>query len=149
MTELRIEGKTYKLEYTFEASLYKDCVDKVFEIVSASADASLQQDATKVLATLAGNPGTVITLFYAGCIENNKLESEEEAKELLKKYFKEHKGEKTANFHSLFNKIQEQMTEDGFFDLIGLTQLTQEMTEAAKQMPKQPQDHKRKLSSVK
>ncbi|MGL6219332.1 MAG: hypothetical protein ACRC36_14950, partial [Lacrimispora sphenoides] len=36
MKILTIGGKDYKVEYSFEAAEYKDCVDKAFKVVSGS-----------------------------------------------------------------------------------------------------------------
>lgn len=139
--ELVINNKKYIVEYSFEAALYEDCVTAAFNIFGGVFMAEAAQDMQKVIGNVANLPKKVVTLFYAGLLENNPVEDEQEAKGLLKQYFKEHKGEDGADFYGMIAKIGEQMREDGFFKQIGLEAM---MTAAAEEMKKVPQDHKRK-----
>jgi len=147
--DIKIGEKTYKIEFTFEAALYDDCVTSLFDLVANSADGSMQGDAGKVLVSMAGKPSTVATLFYAGLLEHNPVDSMSTAKELLKQYFNENKGKKDANFYGVFAALNKQMETDGFLDLIGLTAVLETLTENAKKLtaPKL-QGHKKKAPST-
>lgn len=153
MKTLVINGKEYKLEYSFEAAEHKDTVQKMFNVVSgaylaktgiASAEskdedklASAMIDSVSLM--VADIPHIVKTVFYSGLLENNPV-SEEEAYELMKQYMKENK----FSYAKLFEDIKECMEDDGFFDLSGLTDMVQKMNpETSKKEPKKPQDHKK------
>ena len=96
-------------------------------------------------------PRRVLTLFYAGLLEHHGAEgdgrvmSKKAAKKLLSDYFREHKDEETGNFYGMMNLIITQMGEDGFFELAGLNNM---FKTADKKNPKQPQDHKKKITKV-
>ena len=146
--DIKIGEKTYKLEYNFEAALYEDCVTALYKIVTKSADGNLNQDSAEILKSIAGQPNTVATLFYAGLMECNPVADITVAKGLLKQYFIENKGNKEANFYGIYKIINKQMEDDCFFDLIGLSAVIAEMTEnAEKLVKKQAQDHKPKKST--
>ena len=147
---LKIGEKDYKLEYTFEAVLYEKCIEKIVDLFGSIAVAEVAEEdkanesVTKdALKQMVGFPRTVITLFYAGLLENNPVETEEEAKTLLKQYFKENPDADAGNFYGMMSAILEQMEEDGFFKQIGL------MDGPQKNQPKSPQDHKLKATSKK
>jgi len=152
--DIKIGEKTYKIEYNFEAALYEDCVTALYKIVTSSADGNLKQDSAEILKSIAGQPNTVVTLFYAGLMENNAVADTSVAKGLLKQYFIENKGNKEANFYGIYKLINKQMEDDCFFDLIGLSAVIAEMTEnaeklvAEKSAEKQTQDHKPKKSTL-
>lgn len=146
--KLKIGEKDYELEYTFEAVLYEKCVEKIVElfgsvaaaneVANGKADDGAAKDALK---QMVGIPRTTITLFYAGLLENNPVETEDAAKALLKQYFKENPDAENGNFYGMMTAIMGQMDEDGFFKQIGLT------SEEAESQPKVPQDHKSKAST--
>lgn len=145
---LKIGEKNYELEYTFEAVLYEKCIEKIVElfgsIAAANEVASGKSDngATKdALKQMVGIPRTTITLFYAGLLENSPVETEDDAKALLKQYFKENPDAENGNFYGMMSAIIGQMEADGFFKQIGLT------AEKAESQPKTPQDHKPKAST--
>ena len=70
--------------------------------------------------TIANVPIKALTLFHAGLLENHDF-SKEESKELLKEYIKE----SGKSFSDVLGELMEIMTEDNFFDLIGLNQMFQ------------------------
>lgn len=144
---LKIGGKNYKLEYTFEAVLYEKCIEKVVELFGSIAAANEVANgkgddgaAKNALKQMAGIPRTTITLFYAGLLENNPVETENDAKALLKQYFKENPDAENGNFYGMMTAIMGQMDEDGFFKQIGLA-------EEPESQPKVPQDHMKKVAA--
>lgn len=145
---LSIGKKKYVLEYTFEAVLYERCIEKVVELFGSIAAANevvdgnetienVIQDSIKQMASI---PRTTITLFYAGLLENNPVETEDDAKELLKQYFKENPDAENSTFYGMLTSIIGQMDEDGFFKQLGL------IGEEPENQPKVPQDHKPKAT---
>lgn len=166
MKILTIDGKEYKLEYSFMAAEHRDTVQKMFNVVSGAylikktdlLDDDNSENKKEVVANamiegasemVADIPHIVKTAFYSGLLENNPV-SEEEAYSLMKQYMKENK----ISFRKLFDDIKECMEEDGFFDLSGLTEMMEEMnksveTQTKKRTPKTPQDHKKKTTGTK
>lgn len=126
--ELRIDNKNYKLEYSIEASLCGDCTEAVSNFMGNFAEAQGKKDVKKMLSGITNIPQSVLPMFYAGLLEHHgedgdrTVTSLNDAKTLLKKYFKENKEE---NFYSLMQKLLEQMGNDGFFKQIGLEQVIQ------------------------
>lgn len=126
--ELRIDNKNYKLEYSIEASLCGDCTEAVSNFMGNFAEAQGKKDVKKMLSGITNIPQSVLPMFYAGLLEHHGEDGDKtvlslnDAKSLLKKYFKENKEE---NFYSLMQKLVEQMGNDGFFKQIGLEQITQ------------------------
>ena len=150
---LEINGKEYKLEFTIEASLYKDCTEKVTGFMSNVASAEDGEDnkgkIKDLISTMSDIPQTTLTMFYAGLMEHHGTEEgdgevpdKKTAKILLKSYIKENNG----NFWSVMEMLLDQMGEDGFFKLIGLEEMMSPMTEEKE--PKKPQDHKKKQPKV-
>ena len=139
---LKIGEKDYKLEYTFEAALNEECIEKTISMFGGMADASKNMNNKDMLKEIASMPKTVVSLFYAGLLEHNPVETENDAKALLKQYFKENHEAKDANFYGMATAIIGQMEEDGFFKQIGLVKPEEEEQ-------KIPQDHKKKTAMKK
>ena len=149
MKILEIDGRNYTLEYTIEASLYNACTEKVTSFMaSVTSEKGGSEKLKEIVSTMASIPNTALTLFYAGLLENHsdEIRSERDAKELVKKYFAEHRDDESGNFYGLLNILIECMGDDGFFKQIGLTQITQDMSQT--KQPKTPQDHKKKTKTV-
>lgn len=148
---LSIGGKDYKLEYTIEASLYADCVSKLTNLMTDIDAAENNSDIKNIIRGISNIPQTALTLFYAGLMEahgthsdgDGKVPDLETAKRLISQYIKEHSNDETGNFYGIMQMCIEQMSEDGFFKLIGLEAMTNAVTEKAKKVAKMPQDHKR------
>lgn len=144
---LNIGGKEYKLEFTIEASLYKDCTDKVTGFMADVSTLRDKEDIKEIISTMTDIPQTTLTMFYAGLMEHHGEDGDQtvmslhDAKNLIKQYFKEHQDDETGNFYGIMQILLEQMGEDGFFKQIGLEQIADQ--EAAKEV-KTPQDHKKK-----
>lgn len=165
MKILTIDGKEYKLEYSFMAAEHRETVQKMFNVVSGAyliKKANLMEenaetkkedvagamiDGTSEM--VADIPHIVKTAFYSGLLENNPV-SEDEAYDLMKQYMRENK----ISYRKLFDDIKACMEEDGFFDLSGLTEMMEEMNKsveqnAKKKTTKAPQDHKKKSTGTK
>ena len=146
---LKIGDKEYKLEFSFEASMYSDCVSSVMKILSGMSES----DAESVISSMSDIPKTAVTLLYAGLLEHHgvdaigdgpKVPNLKVAKMLAKQWILE-QGE-GGNFYDLLKLCIDQMGEDGFFKLTGLEEMlaTAEEKMEQKPVPKTPQDHKKK-----
>ena len=127
MKTITICGKDYKFEYTIEASLYSECTETIMDTflglgkVQGLANTNDVNGFMEELKnTIANVPIKALTLFHAGLLENHDF-SKEESKELLKAYIKE----SGKSFSDVLGELMEIMTEDNFFDLIGLNQMFQ------------------------
>ena len=138
MKEITINGKNYKLEYSIEASLYDECIEKVINLMQSFTE-NPDEGLSNIINSISNLPKVAITVFYAGLLENHsdEVRSLEDAKSLVKQYMKENAD---TNFYNILTTLLECMGDDGFFKLIGLEQMSQEAEKA-----KVPQDHKRKL----
>lgn len=131
---LNIGGKDYKLQYTIEASLYSNCVEKLIDFYAKYFDAENSMDVHKLTRSLSDVPNTALTIFYAGLMEEHGVSGDQsvttigDAKRLLTKYFEEHKDDDTGNFYGILKICMDQMGEDGFFKLIGLEAMIKEGT---------------------
>lgn len=156
MLIVNIGGKDYTLEYTIEASLHKDCVDKMTNymknVIMAQANGTLEN----LLSNMSDLPHIALSSFYAGLLEHHsdEIRSEKDAKNLIKTYFSEHKEDGKDNFYEVMEMISGCMNDDGFFRQIGLEQFLQKLMEQTeeeqieKKEPKKPQDHKKKATKV-
>ena len=143
MKTIKIGDKEYTLEFTFEAAECKGLVQSMFNILSGAyilrnaggavaGDLSKEEEnATAFRCMVDGSSEMVADIphicrvgFYAGLLENNEV-SEDEAKELMKQYMKENK----ISFHGMYELLKQCMEDDGFFDLSGLTEMIQKMSE--------------------
>lgn len=151
MKRLTIGKKEYKLEYSIEATLYDECIEKTIDLIGTIADLHTKDMSIKdALKSMASVPKTTLILFYAGLMESHGIEGDEsilsisDAKALAKEYFAENEG---ASWNDILNICMECMEDDGFFAQIGLN-FGQEQTEEEK-VTKIPQDHKRKSPTKK
>ena len=159
MRTIKINENEYVLEYSFKAVEHKETVQKMFNVMSGAylvkdADPEVAE-ANKVSALaamingvsemVADVPHIVKTAFYAGLLENHGL-SEEEAYQLMKQYMKENK----YSFNKLFEDIKECMEDDGFFDLSGLNDMMEKMSQntTAAQNKKPAKRATKKLTST-
>ena len=138
---VKIGGKEYKLEFSFEASMYSDCVSSVMNILGGLSG----DDMRTQIASMSDIPKTAVTLLYAGLLEHHGEELNlKDAKMLARQWILE-QGE-DGNFYALMKLCIDQMGEDGFFKLTGLEDMLTQEEEEAKPAPKTPQDHKRKTT---
>lgn len=137
MKRITINGKEYTVEYTIEASLYDDCTLSMMDMFvkggmaqGAASDNDVEGVMKNLMETIANLPQKVLTLFYAGLLEHHgpegdgSVKSRNDAKKLLAKYL----NENNKSFRDVMTELTNIMAEDNFFDLIGLTQMTDEMT---------------------
>lgn len=152
MKTLRIGNKDYKIEYSIDASLCEDCVEKVTNFMLSTANVQGEDAIKYVIGTMSNLPNTALSMFYGGLIAHHGEEgdktvnSKSDVKELLKQYILEHKEDGVGNYYDIIGMFIEQMGEEGFFDLIGLTKLVQMTVSKPK---KSPQDHKTKQKTTK
>lgn len=158
MKELTINGKDYKLEFSFEAVENRDFVSMMFRQVSGAAILDGAEDIENPTAKdmingsinmVSDLPGVCALGFYAGMLENNPVDRDE-SKSLMKSYMKENK----IGFYELYEELRECMENDGFFDLSGITKMLEKMQENQQEDQKEkavkiPQDHKKKSTGTK
>lgn len=144
---LTIGGKDYKLEYTVEAALYKDGIDRLIEFAGTQAipevgkqitDGMNNEDKGKVMVQLFNNlksevtglPNTALILFYSGLLEyhgpdgDGSVCSIGDAKKLVKQLFSEQSEDGITDFAALLSVCLNQMSEDDFFKKTGLERIT-------------------------
>lgn len=132
---IRIGGNDYKMEFTIEASLYQDFVEKLskyvldFSTLMAEYDINgksiknekdlvkMSSEAVKsmFLTQTTQTPYLAMVGFYAGLMEHQKM-SQEQAKELYKQYLTEYNKKPAEVLAEIMEKVQE----DNFFQMIGL-----------------------------
>lgn len=139
---IKIGGKDYTIEFTFEASLYGECTEKLASLqlgmsmayMQANVSSTSEEEAKNnikaaledVVKSMSDLPQTVLTLFYAGLMEHHGFDgdksvtSKADAKALMKTYFAENKDK---DYYDLMNLLTEQMNEDDFFKKIGLDKM--------------------------
>lgn len=138
MMNITVDGKEYKIEFTFEAAECNSLIQKMFNVMSGAylvkhnsindlenaenSAAAMIDGASEMIADI---PHICITAFYAGLLENNPL-PQENAKQLMRAYMKENK----LNYKTLYEQMRDCMEKDGFFELSGLTAMLQEMNGA-------------------
>lgn len=155
---ITIGKKDYKLEYSIEASLYQDCTESVFDFFSKVSESNDVKSSIKGIASI---PNTTLTLFYAGLMEHHgesgdcTVMNKTDAKRLLTQLIKETQSKEDTedkslgSFYGVLNMIFEQMGEDVFFDLIGMTDMMETAEMEQTKVTKMPQDHKRKATKTK
>lgn len=147
--ELKIENKVYQIEFNIEASLNRECVDTITEFL-CGVEVENKNPIQAVLDSVKDKPKVALVMFYAGLLENHGIEGDgtvvsmADAKQLMKKYFSEHKDDGLGNYHSLYSLLLGQMEEDGFFALIGLEQTMKEVEQFVQKIVESNQANKKK-----
>lgn len=174
MRILTIGGKEYQIEFSFDAAEYKACVDKIFKVVSGGyimkrgitekdGKAEIAEALTDSTADMFSDIASLsITCLYAGLLENNPVEDEKAARQLLKQFVKENPDDGRASYFGMYEFLKECMEEDGFFKLTGLDRYLKDMSESMAKaikeaeketerstLPKVPTGPKRKSTSTK
>lgn len=127
--ELEVGKKTYKIEYSIEASLYSNCTEKIYKLLAVLGDGT--DDINLAIEQMAGLPQTTLTLLYAGLMEHHGELGDEtvlsikDAKKILRTYLIEHKEDEDGSYAGLFRKLFNQMSEDNFLKLIGMGEILQ------------------------
>ena len=127
MKSITVDGKEYKLEFSFEAAEYKEFVKEMFDVISG---AILVKNANDIenpthedmidgsASMIAEIPHICIEGFYAGLLEHNPV-PQGEAKTLMKSYMKEN----NLSFMKLYKELKQCMEDDSFFELSGLADM--------------------------
>lgn len=142
---LNIGGEEYKLEFSIEASLRNECIEKITEIMMLLSAADNNGDVRDVLKGLSNIPGTALECFYSGLLEHHgsngdgSVKNIGDAKRLVVSMIRDDESE-YSNWNDIMTLCVNQMAEDGFFELVGLVDKKKE--------PKTPQDHRRKVRKV-
>ena len=144
MRTITVGNKEYTIEYSIEASLYKDCTEKITNLMTGVVEAESQQDIKELVSTMADVPMTTLHMLHAGLLENQNDWSLADTKALIKQYLTERKGQEDGNYYSLMELLLSEMDADGFFELIGLDKMFQ----TEKKEVKKPQDHKKKATKA-
>lgn len=123
--KMTIKGKEYTLEYSFEASLYDECTEKIMTLIMDISEAQDEGELKQIIPTFSTIPQVTLSMFYAGLLEHhsNEVKSKEDAKALLKEVFAE---DKTKSFYSVLSTLIETMREDGFFDRMGISEMMEQ-----------------------
>lgn len=167
---LNIDGKDYRLEYTIEAALYKDGIDRLVDFLSGSfgleteAEISkgmtvkgkmeLRQQLVKNLKSEIENlPNTALILFYAGLLEyhgpdgDRSVLTQKDAKKLAKFLFQD-ENSGISDFAELLTVCMNQMAEDGFFKTTGLERIGVQNAEETKSNGKNRAERRAKVSEA-
>ena len=160
---IEIGGKDYRQEFTVEASLNHDCIEKLINFITGAAMASsidveglsdeeavkvIEEAAKEGIKSMSDVPSVALQLWYAGFLEYHGPEGDgtvktlKDAKNLYRQYREEHKED--GSFYDIITMCIEQMEADGFFELTGISKMLTPDTKTKKT----PQDHKKKASKV-
>lgn len=151
MKILNVNGKDYTLEFSFEAAMHEECIEKIITLLDGVTTAQAKNDVKGYVSCIAKSPKTVIDMVYAGLLEHHsdEIKNAKDASNLIKAYFAEHKEDGSGNFMNLMSVVIEAMEDDGFFSLIGLDEIfNPTQTESHPKTTKIPQDHKRKTTKA-
>lgn len=143
MRTLTVGKEEYVIEFNIEASLYKDCTEKITKLMSDIALAQNKADIAALISGMADVPQTTLHMLHAGLLEHQENWTMTDTKALIRQYLLERKGQEDGSYYSLMELLLEEMGNDGFFALIGLDK----MFRTEKKEPKKPQDHKKKSST--
>lgn len=141
MRTLTIGNKDYTIEFSIEASLHKDCTEKITGLMANVAMAQSNADIKELISAMADVPQTALHMLHAGLLEHQENWDLSKTKAVVKQYLLDRKGQEDGNYYALMEILLEDMGNDGFFELIGLDKMFQ-TEEPKKKQPKMPQDHK-------
>lgn len=151
---ITVDNKDYKLEFVMEASLCRDCTEKITNLMFNLDSGSSAQDSQHMEQLLKGFSdlsNTALMCFYAGLLEHHGTEegdgtikSPKDAKHLVKLLFND-ENSGINNWYDILTMCIDQMGEDGFFERIGLSSMFEMADQRA---PKKPQDHKKKVTKL-
>ena len=134
---IKIGTNDYKLEYSIEASLYSDCIDKVSGMLVNVVMGQSEKDLKPIISAMSDVPNTAITVFYAGLLEHHGAEGDgtvlnrDAAKRLAVVLLKDDSND-IKNWYDLLVLCMNQMGDDGFFDLVGMNEMLQTEAESPK-----------------
>lgn len=148
MKALQIGDEIKKIEFSVDAAGYEEFTKVLTQILlefvdaKAEADNDSQETATKktkeeikkenierLTTSIANTPDTVLTLFYAGLLEHHgeygdgTVLTREDARKLLKIYLTDKTAEEKRTYYSTMSFLVGQIIEDGFIELVGITEM--------------------------
>ena len=149
MKKLTIENEEYTLEYTIGAAYNTEMVEKT---ILMQTGAYLMDDVNKGSLGLAYGSAKALSeipklcslYFNAGLQEHHKLKAADSDR-LMFMYMKEN----NLNFTALYKELQEVLNEDGFFEIIGLTEMLAEQNKEIEKSIKQAKAIKKKATQKK
>ena len=123
--KMTIKGKEYTIEYSFEASLYDECTEKIMTLIMQISETQEEGELKQIIPTFSTIPQVTLTMFYAGLLEHHseEVKSKDDAKALLKDVFEE---DKNKSFYSVLSELIETMRADGFFDRMGISDMMEQ-----------------------
>ncbi len=143
MTTISVDGKSYDIEFTFKAVKHHGFLQKTMDVLMNGADASSVKNAREFSAFASNYLSDIqevcVLAFEAGVVE--EIDSEK----LMIDYMTENK----LSFPALWREIQAWMENDGFFEMSGLTEFIETLSDEVEKMAeeekpiKKPQDHKK------
>lgn len=156
MRQIKVNGKDYKIEFSFGAVEDGKLVSDMYNMLSGAYIARNAEEKSGMQAMIDGSsemmgdaPRIAIRAFKTGLTEHQPDLTDEDKTGIMKEYIKESK----INLLDLFSDMRDCMEEDGFFDLSGISQRIQEIADSMNQeettLPVEPQDHKKKQTSAK
>lgn len=123
-------GKTYEIEFTFEAAHYRDCVQKAWNFYSeigpirGAVSKELSDNemvnqfmlANSLLDSMVDVPDMVLTFLYAGLLEHHsdEITCKRDARDLYKQFGKEHPNNERSMDFGMMNALRDQIEKDGF-----------------------------------
>ena len=146
MRTLTVGNTDYTIEFSIEASLYKECTEKITGLFAGIAEAQSTEDIKTLISSMADIPQTTLHMLHAGLLEHQPNWNMANTKSVIKQYLTERKGQEDGNYYSLMETLIADMADDGFFEMIGLDKMFQTEETVARE-PKKPQDHKRKSNA--
>lgn len=153
MLELKIGSKTYKVEYSVESALYRNCTEGVAEFLTGSSAENSKEAIKNLVSQIADLPGLALNMFYAGLMEHHgelgdrTVLSVDDARILLTQLIKENANKELGNFYGIVNKLLSAMGEDGFFDMIGLREIAERLNQTTEEIIKMPNTKKNNRKS--
>lgn len=157
MKKIKVDGKDYTLEFSFEAAEYKEIVQRMFNLVSMAPvlkrAANIETEEQAAVAMVDGSsemvgdiPSTCREAFYAGLMENHEGITPSEAKAIMKQYMREN----SLSFTGLYEELKKCMEDDDFFKLSGIQDMIDKMgAQAEKKVEKVTKMPAKKSTSTK
>lgn len=149
---LNINGKKYDLEFTFAAADEKGLVQSMFKVVSGAYMFSGKENADSMAVAMIDGVAEMVAdlphickqAFLAGMKEHNPDITYDGAVNLMKIYMKENR----LSYNALYQVLKTQMEEDGFFDLTGITEMLEQMSQKSKKGQKQAANLSKKSTGM-
>lgn len=152
MKTITINNKEYKFEFSLEATFYNEVTEELMngfitggKVQGAVEEKSMDKVIQYMVSTFSNVPQRTLTLFYAGLLEHHgargdkSVLSKDDAMELIKAYISEHREDndgKGKSLYDIMNEMLEIIAQDHFFEMIGMEQMVESLTEPKKKTRK-------------